>query len=141
MIYEENQLQYHDYYSIRESVGWLHFSEEQTRRALEKSLYDIVAVEDTQVVGMGRLIGDGLYYVIVDLAVRPEYQGKKIGTQIVTKLLEYIESHIPIDGRASVQLIAEKGKESFYEKLGFKTIPHEHCGTGMRKVIHHREGI
>lgn len=28
-----------------------------------------------------------------------------------------------------------KGKESFYEKLGFKFIPHEFCGSAMRKVI------
>lgn len=27
----------------------------------------------------------------------------------------------------SDKLIAEKGKESFYEKLGFKFIPHEFC--------------
>ena len=41
----------------------------------------------------------------------------------------------PVGGRSSIQLIAEKGKESFYEKLGFKSIPHEFCGSAMRKVI------
>lgn len=37
--------------------------------------------------------------------------------------------------RSSIQLIAEKGKEGFYEKLGFHYIPHEFCGSAMRKVI------
>jgi len=33
-------------------------------------------------------------------------------------------------------VIAEKGKESFYEALGFKRIPHEFYVSGMRKVIY-----
>lgn len=32
-------------------------------------------------------------------------------------------------------VIAEKGVEDFYKKAGFKVIPHEHCGFGMRKII------
>lgn len=44
-----------------------------------------------------------------------------------------------IGGRVSIQLIAEKGKEGFYEKMGFKKIPHENCGSGMRKVIYNSE--
>jgi hypothetical protein len=50
--------------------------------------------------------------------------------------LDYTDSQTPSGSRASIQLIAEKGKEEFYEKLGFKKIPHEHCGSGMRKIIH-----
>ena len=34
-----------------------------------------------------------------------------------------------------LNMIAEKGKEDFYIKKGFKIIPHEYCGSGMRKVI------
>lgn len=45
-------------------------------------------------------------------------------------------SQIPFSERANIQLIADKGKESFYEKMGFKKIPHENCGSGMRKVIY-----
>ena len=65
----------------------------------------------------------------------PSYQGKGIGSNIVNKLIEYVYKETPVGGRSSIQLIAEKGKESFYEKLGFKFIPHEFCGSAMRKII------
>jgi Predicted acetyltransferase len=140
MTYKENTLQYGDYFKLRESVGWNNFSKEQIIRALENSLYDIVAVDNEHVVGMGRLIGDGLYYTVVDIVVSPEYQGKGIGSELIKRILDYADSQTPSGGRASIQLIAEKGKEPFYEKMGFKKIPHEYCGAGMRKVIH-KKGI
>ncbi|MDE6220441.1 MAG: GNAT family N-acetyltransferase, partial [Lachnospiraceae bacterium] len=88
-----------------------------------------------QTVGMGRLIGDGLYYVIVDVVVHPAFQGMGIGGKIVDMMIAYVDRETPCEGRSSVQLIAEKGKETFYEKRGFKRIPHDFCGSGMRKVI------
>ncbi len=136
MIYKENALQYEDYYALRESAGWNNFSKEQTISALKSANYSIIATENEEVVGMGRLIGDGLYFTIVDVVVKPEYQGRGIGSEIIRRILEYIDNQTPVTGRASIQLIAEKGKEPFYEKMGFKKIPHENCGTGMRKVIY-----
>ena len=50
-------------------------------------------------------------------------------------MLAYVKEHTPSGGRSSVQLIAEKGKEEFYLGKGFKLIPHEFCGSGMRKII------
>ena len=135
MEYRENALRYEDYCRLRESVSWQLFSKEQMREALSRSLYTITAVEDDQTVGMGRLIGDGMYYLMADLVVHPAYQKRSIGTGIANRLMKYVEDKTPVGGRSSLQLIAEKGKEGFYEKLGFKRIPHEFCGSGMRKVI------
>ena len=95
MEYKENMLCYKDYYRLRKSVNWLNFSEQQAQKSLSRSLYTVIAVENDQTVGMGRLIGDGLYYMIIDVIVHPAYQ-----------------------------------------KMGFKLIPHDFCGSGMRKVIH-----
>jgi GNAT superfamily N-acetyltransferase len=134
--YKENLLSYEDYRTLRESVGWHLFSKNQMQQALDNSLYTIVAVENNQSVGMGRLIGDGMYFLIVDVVVHPVFQKCGIGTNIMNMLLKYVEKKTPTGGRSSVQLVAEKGKEPFYEKLGFKTIPNEFCGSGMRKVIH-----
>ena len=135
MEYKENALHYEDYCELRESVEWLLFSKEQTQKALNNSLYTVIAVDDNQTVGLGRLIGDGMCYVIADIVVRPNYQKQGIGRKIVNMLIEYVDRETPIGGRSSIQLIAEKGKETFYEKTGFKIIPHEFCGSGMRKVI------
>ena len=135
MEYKENELCYEDYCKLRESVGWLLFSKEQTQKALTNSLYTVIVVKDSQTVGMGRLIGDGMYYMIADIVVQPNCQKHGIGSRIINMLTEYVDKETPIGGRSSIQLIAEKGKEIFYEKLGFKIIPHEFCGSGMRKVI------
>ncbi len=135
MIYRENALSYDDYCRLRESVAWLNFSREQTEKALNNSLYTVIAEDDGKVVGMGRMTGDGLYYLIVDIVVQPDHQKKGIGSTIIDMMIDYVDRETPIGGRSSVQLTAEKGKETFYEKRGFKLIPHEHCGSGMRKII------
>lgn len=137
MEYMENALSYESYHSLRESAGWTNFSILQAQTALANSLYTVIAVENSETVAMGRLIGDGQYYMIVDVIVHPDFQKRKIGTSILNMLLEYVDNHTPDGGRSSIQLIAEKGKEGFYETLGFKRIPHEFCGSAMRKVIYH----
>lgn len=135
MDYKENTLSYEDYCRLRQSVGWTNFSKTQTEKSLEKSLYTVVANSDGQAVGMGRLIGDGMYYMIVDIVVLPTYHKMGIGSTILNMIVDYVNRETPVGGRSSIQLIAEKGKEKFYEKRGFKVIPHEFCGSGMRKVI------
>lgn len=135
MEYRENSLTYQEYASLRSSVGWNNFSEEQVSKSLGNSLYVITLVDNGRTIAMGRVIGDGMYYLIVDVVVLPEFQGRGIGSRIMDLLLEYVDNQTPIGGRSSVQLIAEKGKEEFYIKKGFKLIPHDFCGSGMRKII------
>lgn len=135
MEYLENKLSYEDYVSLRSSVGWLNFEPEQVAGSLRNSLYDITVEESGQTIAMGRMVGDGVYFLIVDVVVRPEYQRQGIGSRIIDKLLAYVEEHTPVGGRSSVQLLSEKGKEAFYIQKGFKLLPHEFCGPGMRKII------
>lgn len=135
MEYRINELSYEDYTALRSSVGWNNFASEQAVRSVQNSLHNITAAEDGETIAMGRLIGDGTYFLIVDVVVKPQYQGRGIGSKIIDMLLEYVDANTPVGGRSSVQLIAEKGKEGFYLKKGFKLIPHEFCGSGMRKII------
>lgn len=135
IVFIENALEYQDYCGLRESVKWMNLPRMQTEKVLKNSLYTIVAVKDKQVVGMGRLVGDGIYYMVVDVVVHPACQKNGIGSKIVNMLIRYAEKETPPGGRSSIQLIAEKRKEAFYEKMGFKAIPHDFCGSGMRKII------
>ena len=135
MEYRENCLTYEEYVTLRNSVGWRNFSDEQVSHSLNNNVYDITVVENDETIAMGRLIGDGLYYLIVDIVVNPEFQGLGIGSKIIDMLLAYVDDSTPVGGRSSVQLISERGKEAFYLKKGFKFIPHEFCGSGMRKII------
>ncbi len=133
MEFVENDLTFEDYCRLRESVGWANFP--NAEKSVKSSLYTIAVMQENQIVGMGRLIGDGMYYMMVDVVVHPNYQKKGIGTKIVNMIIEYVNEKTPIGGRSSIQLVAEKGKEHFYERKGFKIIPHEFCGSGMRMVI------
>lgn len=135
MEYCENSLTYEDYISLRNSVGWNNYAGEQIAESISNSVYSITVVEKNRTIAMGRLIGDGIYYLIVDIIVRPEFQGMGIGSNMVDMLLAYVDSRTPAGGRSSIQLIAEQGKEAFYIKKGFKLIPHEFCGSGMRRII------
>ena len=135
MEYIENSLTYEDYIALRASVGWNIFDEGQTRKCISNSLYTVTAVEDGQTIGMARMIGDGMYFLIADVVVRPEYQRQGIGSQIMDKMIAYVEAQTPAGGRSSVTLLSVSGKEEFYMKKGFKLLPHEFCGPGMRKVI------
>ena len=132
----ENCLKYETYYELREAVGWKNFCREQAESAVAKSSYSVVVRDEDRDIAMGRVVGDGMYFNIVDVVVRPEYQGKGIGSMIIGKILLHIESGLPSGSRASIQLISEKGKEEFYLKQGFKLIPHEFCGPALRKVIY-----
>ena len=133
---KENQLNYETYYTLRESVGWNNWSKEQAEKALENSYYSIVIFYNDNAIGMGRVVGDGIYFTIVDIVVRPEYQCRKIGTTIMNSILVYIEKNMCEGSRVSVQLLAEVGKEQFYIKQGFKLVPHEYCGPALRKIIY-----
>ena len=133
---KENQLNYETYYTLRESVGWNNWSKEQAEKALENSYYSIVIFYNDNAIGMGRVVGDGIYFTIVDIVVRPEYQCRKIGTTIMNSILEHIEKNMCEGSRVSVQLLAEVGKEQFYIKQGFKLVPHEYCGPALRKIIY-----
>ena len=67
----------------------------------------------------------------VDIMVIPEYQGKKIGTGIMNKLIEKINEYKKMNPEIRTYLGASKGKESFYEKFGFVSRPNEELGAGM----------
>ena len=69
-----------EYQKIRGTTNWTTVSNQQVDRALKKSLFNVCAVQDNQVVGIGRIIGDGgLYYYIQDVIVLPEFRGLGIG--------------------------------------------------------------
>ena len=124
------------YEELRISVDWKVFCREQSEKALTNSQYCIVAKAENETVAMGRAVGDGMYYTIVDVIVRPEYQGQKIGKTILNRLVDLISKDTPTGGRTSIQLIAASGKEGFYVKQGFKILPHEYAGPALRKVIY-----
>ena len=133
--YEENALSAKQFLMLRESVGWKGV-EYQVEKALESGLYNVIVKDNNEVVGMGRLVGDGImYWYIQDVIVNPKYQGKGIGKEIMRLLTRYIEKNSLPGTTVTIGLMAAKGKEDFYEKLGYIARPTEIYGPGM--IMHY----
>lgn len=117
-----------------ESVGWGDVDQEMSEQSIANSVYAVVAICEGDVVGMGRIVGDGaMYFYIQDVAVRPEYQSNGLGKLIVERLLAYINRRKHKNGIAFIGLFAASGKEKFYEQFGFKD--HSPGMTGMFTVL------
>jgi len=104
---------------LRDSVDMGTRSLEGVRKGLGNELCGILLyVKDSEeLVGMGRVVGDGgTVFHICDMVVKPEWQKKGGGTMIMNGLMDFIEG---LDiSNAYVNLIADV--DGFYEKWGFK---------------------
>jgi len=116
---------------LAESVGWAHaFDWASLPASLAASLCGVVAVAGDDVIGMGRLVGDGvMYFYIQDVVVRPDYQRQGVGQAIVTALVEHIRSMTPANAFAGLFATAEA--MPLYRQNGFA----EGDLTGMFQVI------
>lgn len=123
-----------EYNSLRYSAGWEMIKGEEIDLALKSSLYVLSVMKDNNIIGMGRVLGDGkLVFYIQDLIILPEFQNRKIGYMLMEKLMNYIKENA-VDG-AFVGLMSAKGKERFYEKFGFLIRPNDFLGSGMTRLI------
>ena len=103
---------------IAEAVGWRHaFEWDRLPASLARSLFGVVAFDGETVVGMGRVVGDGvMYFYIQDVAVLPAYQRRGVGAKILETLLDGIRPLAP----AFVGLFATPGGMSLYRQAGFQ---------------------
>ena len=132
----EDHLNAEEYNQLKKSVGWDAKEISIVERALKQSIIVKKVILDNTTVGMARAIGDGLYYLIVDVVVDPKYQKKGIGKLLIESTIEEIEKKMVKGQACSIHLVSMKGKEAFYEKCGFRKIPFDYTGYGMiRKII------
>ena len=107
-------------------VNWDELSELYRIAPLgEKSPEDLITVfsnsrfkcfvyADNSLIGVGRALADGVdCSYLCDVAVHPDYQGIRLGKEIIQKLIALSKGH------RKIILYANPGKEGFYSKLGF----------------------
>ena len=132
----ENKLDVETYLDIRASVHWKVLRKEQAEKALNNSLYTVMAVENGKTIGMGRIVGDGaVICYIQDFVVRPEYQGTSIGRKMMERLIAHVEELRMDLSEMMLCLMCAKGREQFYEKFGFIGRPTENLGPGMIQYL------
>jgi ribosomal protein S18 acetylase RimI-like enzyme len=90
------------------SAAWL-------KSAFSNSMFRCFAYDEERLVGAGRALADGVdCSYICDVAVLPACQGKGVGRDIISRLIAHSKGH------RKIILYAVPGKETFYEKLGFR---------------------
>ena len=114
--------------SLYESLGWnsLKLTVNELERMCKQSWYAIYVFDDKRLVGMGRVISDGVITgIICGVGVLPKYQSSGIGKEIVKRLIQHCEQNKVIP-----QLMCVEKLQSYYESIGFAAF-----SIGMTKHI------
>ena len=103
---------------LRESVGWNRM-EKEYGNPLMTSFFHIAVYDGDQLVGFVDSVSNGVTDAYIqDLIVRPDYQGKGIGTDLMKKMIASLkEKHIYI-----ISVIFEERLKPFYDRYGFNTM-------------------
>ncbi|EAH4448235.1 GNAT family N-acetyltransferase [Listeria innocua] len=109
-----------EFVKLRVDAGLSFRSIEVSRQALLKSVYfvGLRSKGDDVLIGMGRLVGDGIMFIVSDIAVLPEFQGKGYGKLIMTHIKNYID--LNLDKTACVTLLADVPADRLYKQFGFR---------------------
>ena len=117
--------------NLYQSVGWTSYTEkpELLQQAVHNSLYVLGAFDHDQLIGLIRVVGDGLTIIYIqDLLVLPAYQNQGIGSTLINKVRKEFR-HV----RQKVLLTMEEPEtRAFYEKNGFSS-----CDQGELVAFYH----
>lgn len=117
---EYNNLTKEEYIDILNSVGWKIPSERLIELSL-KNGQSIKYILNNKTIGMARLVTDGGYAgLLMDVVVKPEYQGNGYGKILIENLLYHIKEQLLDGEEMMIQLLSAPGKQNFYSKFGFK---------------------
>jgi GNAT superfamily N-acetyltransferase len=94
-------------------------SDEVLQQVWERADHRVTVRDDEGgLIAMARAIGDGGFFIgIYDVVVDPAWQGHGIGTEMMRRLMAFIET----GPWYRTFLFSAPGKEGFYAKLGFLT--------------------
>ena len=89
--YENIVPQAQDYNRLRRDAGWPQMDPDTTRRCLPESQYLVCAFHGEEMVGTGRVVGDGgLCFYIQDVIVLKSHQGMGIGAGLMERIMAFI---------------------------------------------------
>lgn len=120
-----------DYLRLRQQAGLSPFSQEAANRGLAGTIFGVSLMQGAEIVGMGRIIGDGgCFYQVTDIAVLPDHQGRGLGKRIMAALTDYMQAHLPTT--AYVSLIADVPANRLYEQFGFVETAPRSLGMALK---------
>ncbi|ALQ67999.1 MULTISPECIES: GNAT family N-acetyltransferase [Bacillus cereus group] len=124
----EHPTDFNELLALYESLRWnsLKLTVNELEQMCKQSWYAIYAFDDKRLVGMGRVISDGVITgIICGVGVLPEYQSMGIGKEIVERLVQHCEK-----SKVIPQLMCVEKLQPYYETIGFEAF-----SIGMTKHI------
>lgn len=107
-----------DYRRLRVATGLSSRSAEAAARGLPNTIFGVSVLHADQVIGMGRIIGDGgCFFVVTDIAVEPAHQKRGLGRRIMTALDAWLRANAPVS--SNVSLFADGEARRLYAQYGF----------------------
>ena len=115
----DNTPSFNEYQALHKTTGWNAEgldTYDQLYQAISNSWYSASIYDGPALIGYGRIISDGIYQTFIcDVMVHPEYHRLGIGAKVMEALLEHCKRR----DIKWIQLSCAKGKQLFYQKLGF----------------------
>ena len=107
-----------DYTRLRAACGLSPMSAAAAERGLPNSLFAVQVLQAGEMIGMGRVIGDGgCFYQVVDICVLPAHQGRGLGKRIMAAISGWLRGNLSDTGYVS--LIADGEARKLYAQYGF----------------------
>ena len=120
------------YQHLRVAAGLSTKTADAAAKGLPNTLFAVQILHGDEVVGMGRIIGDGgCFYQVTDIAVLPAHQGKGLGKRILGEIMQFIETQVPQS--AYVSLIADGQAQDLYAQFGFKHTAPASVGMALKR--------
>lgn len=116
----QNELTPQEFLTLRNTTDWDELDLETIKIGINNSLYSVTIYSAGELIGMGRVIGDGsIYFYIQDVIVKPKFRSKGFGTIIMDSIMKYIDTCSKEN--SFIGLMAAEGVEKFYTKYGFQS--------------------
>lgn len=108
-----------EYVRLCSSVGWNNMNFSVAEKAIRQSVYATVVSYGDEVIGMARIVGDGvMYFYIQDFVVHPLHQEKGVGKILMNQLFSYLKENAPT--QAFIGLFATEAGSHLYKQFGFQ---------------------
>lgn len=117
--------------NIYQSVGWINYvnNPKMLKEAYNNSLKILGAYDDDKLIGIIRVVGDGVSIVYIqDIIVLPEYHRRGVGIALLTQILDdYKNAYQKV-------LLTDNTKKTiqFYKSIGFDMDTDIECRAFMK---------
>ncbi len=111
-----------DYNALRISSGMGNIKDlYKIEIAMNNSLFIVSVYDEKDLIGFGRIIGDGgISFAVSDIMVDKKYQRKGIANEIMNKIDEWFDANT--DDHSFIMLLANKPADLLYKKHRFQSL-------------------